>query len=112
VGEFAHYVVESYAQGITVEFQNLFSTVESLFQNPDSELENLIAVGLFEDIQNIASHRDFGAAPFDGGSGRAVWSSGTKLKQIGRGWLRGKHGINPDGGNSGRAAVSSMLNKP
>ena len=64
ISELAHYVVESYAKGVTVEFSNLFSVVEVLLQNPDPELESLIAVGLFEDIQNIASHRDFGAAPF------------------------------------------------
>lgn len=64
ISELAHYVVESYAQGDTVEFPNLFDTVELLLQNPAPDLENLIAVGLFEDLQNIASHRDFGAAPF------------------------------------------------
>ena len=64
MSELAHYIVESYTKGITVEFPNLFSTVEALLQNSDPEIENLIAVGLFEDIQNIASHRDFGAAPF------------------------------------------------
>jgi hypothetical protein len=62
--ELAHYVVENYSQGVMVEFSNLFGTIETLLQNPDPELKNLIAVGLFEDIQNIASHRDFGAAPF------------------------------------------------
>jgi hypothetical protein len=46
------------------EFSNLFGTVEALLQTPDPELENLISVGFFEDIQNIASHRDFGATPF------------------------------------------------
>ena len=64
MSELAHYVVDSYAQGVTVEFPQLFRTIEELLQNPDPELENLITVGLFEDIQNIASHRDFGAAPF------------------------------------------------
>jgi len=63
-GELAHYVVERYAQGVTDEFPNFFRTVEALLQNSDPDLENLIAVGLFEDIQNISSHRDFGAAPF------------------------------------------------
>jgi hypothetical protein len=75
-GELAHYVVESYARGVTVEFPNLFSTVEALLQSPDPELENLIAVGLFEDIQNIASHRDFGASPFRtwlGPQSLAIW---------------------------------------
>jgi len=64
ISELAHYVVENYAQGVTTEFPNLFSTVERLLQNADPELHNLIAAGLFEDIQNIASHRDFGATPF------------------------------------------------
>jgi hypothetical protein len=30
MSELAHYVVENYAKGITVEFPNLFSTVEAL----------------------------------------------------------------------------------
>jgi hypothetical protein len=64
VSELAHYVVESYERGITNEFPDLFSTVESLLGKSEPELENLIAVGLFEDIQNVASHRSFGAAPF------------------------------------------------
>jgi hypothetical protein len=64
ISDLAHYVVESYTQGATVEFPNLFGTVEAILKNPDPEVENLIAVGLFEDIQNIASHRDFGATPF------------------------------------------------
>jgi len=64
MSELAHYLVESYTKAVTVEFPNLFDTVEALLQNPNPEIENLIAVGLFEDIQNIASHSDFGAAPF------------------------------------------------
>jgi NTP pyrophosphatase (non-canonical NTP hydrolase) len=64
MGELAHYVVESYGRGITEEFADLFATVESLLNKSEPELENLIAVGLFEDIQNVASHREFGAHPF------------------------------------------------
>ena len=64
MGELAHYIVESYGRGTTEELPNLFATVESLLRKSEPELENLIAVGLFEDIQNIASHRDFGANPF------------------------------------------------
>ena len=60
----AHYVVESYERGITDEFPNLFAAVESLLCKSEPELKDLITVGLFEDIQNIASHRDFGANPF------------------------------------------------
>jgi hypothetical protein len=64
MSELAHYVVDNYAQGTTTEFAALFATIEVLLHNHDPELEGLIAVGLFEDIQNIASHRDFGYAIF------------------------------------------------
>ena len=64
MSELAHYVVENYAQGTTSEFPDLFATVEVLLDNPDPELVNLITVGLLEDIQNIASHRDFGPVVF------------------------------------------------
>jgi hypothetical protein len=63
-GELAYYIVESYELGKTDEFSHFFETIEDTLQNADPELQNLIAVGLFEDIQNVSSHRDFGAAPF------------------------------------------------
>lgn len=64
MGELSHYVVESYAHGTTAEFPKLFAAVENLLNDPSPELENLIMVGLLEDIQNVASYRDFGAGPF------------------------------------------------
>jgi hypothetical protein len=64
MSELAHYVVESYAHGITAEFPNLFATIERLLQIPDSDVEALITIGLLEDIQSIASHRDFGFSVF------------------------------------------------
>ncbi len=76
MSELAHYVVESYARGTTAEFPALFATAERLLHDPDPELEGLISVGLFEDIQNIASHRDFGFAvfrPWLGERSELVW---------------------------------------
>ena len=64
MSELAPYVVDNYANGTTEGFADLFVAIESFLDKPDTELENLIAVGLFEDIQNIASHRRFGAVPF------------------------------------------------
>jgi len=64
MGELAHYVVEAYEQGDTTQYQKLFSAVERVLQNGDSEVQNLIWVGLLEDIQNIASHRSFGPDVF------------------------------------------------
>ena len=42
MSELAHYVVESFAKGVTVEFPNLYSTVEAPLQKSDPEIENLI----------------------------------------------------------------------
>jgi hypothetical protein len=76
MSELAHYIVESYARGETGEFSNLFATVEEILRTSTPELENLISVGLFEDIQNIASRREFGATVFEkwlGARSRVVW---------------------------------------
>jgi hypothetical protein len=64
MGELAHYVVEAYGQGDAAQCQKLFSAVEGVLQNGDSDVQNLIWVGLLEDIQNIASHRSFGPDVF------------------------------------------------
>lgn len=64
MSELAHYVVDCHSQNLTSELPSLFSAIEDVLREPEADVENLIAVGLFEDIQNIASHREFGAAPF------------------------------------------------
>ena len=64
MGELAHYIVEMYEQESTAQYENLFSVIELVLQTADRELQNLIWVGLFENIQNIASHRCFGASVF------------------------------------------------
>ncbi len=64
MGELAHYVVEAYEQGNTTQYQELFSAVEHVLQKGDREIQNLIWVGLLEDIQNIASHCSFGPDAF------------------------------------------------
>jgi len=64
MSELAHYVVDCQSQGIVSELPALFCTIEDVLQNADRDIESLITIGLFEDIQNIASHREFGAAPF------------------------------------------------
>ena len=64
MGEVAHYIVESYEQGNTAQYQELFSAVEHVLHSGDAEIQNLIWVGLLEDIQNISSHRSFGPDVF------------------------------------------------
>lgn len=60
MAELAHYLVDRYAAGQTEDFGVIFQEVERFLP----QLENLLGVGLLEDIQNIASHRSFGAAVF------------------------------------------------
>ena len=64
MGELAHYVVETYEQGKTDRFNDLFAAIESAFDENDDKARELLTVGLFEDIQNIASHRNFGSSVF------------------------------------------------
>jgi hypothetical protein len=53
MGEIARYLVEKLIKGDTKNFDTFFDTVEVVVNNCDAEIENLIVVGLFEDIQNI-----------------------------------------------------------
>ena len=64
IGEFAHYLATSYEQGQTQDFAAVFSVVEELLASADERTANLLVVGLFEDLQNIASHRAFAAGVF------------------------------------------------
>jgi hypothetical protein len=64
MGEIAHYVVYEYEKSGHAQLVPFFSTVELVLGNADSELQDLICVGLFEDIQNIVSHRSFGQDVF------------------------------------------------
>jgi hypothetical protein len=64
MSELAHYVVDCQSEGTTSELPTLFATIEDVLRKPDPDIEGLITIGLFEDIQNISSHREFGPAPF------------------------------------------------
>jgi hypothetical protein len=85
MGELAHYIVEAYEQGDTSRYQELFSAVERVLTSGDSEVQNLIVVGLLEDIQNIASHRSFGPDVFRGWLGP---QSLIAWDELNRGWQK------------------------
>ncbi|MBQ4879949.1 hypothetical protein J8M21_22310 [Pseudoalteromonas luteoviolacea] len=61
----AHYLVEQYELGQTGDFEAIFDAVESVLVKAEDEIKTLIIVGLFEDIQNIASHKVFSYEPFE-----------------------------------------------
>ena len=65
VAVFAHHVVDSYAAGKTMEFAAFFEVLERMIREGDSQVAELATVGLIEDIQNVASHRQFGYHVFE-----------------------------------------------
>jgi len=105
MGELAHYIVESYEQGTTAQYQKLFSAVEHVLQNGDGEIQNLIWVGLLEDIQNIASHRSFGPDVFRvwlGPQSLIAWDEVNRGMQKVAEWAaqNRKHDQHPHGGGN------------
>ena len=76
MGDLASYVVESYERGDLAEFRDLFSAVETGLLSGDESLKELLAIGLFEDLQNVASHHTCGPSVFSqwlGERSLAVW---------------------------------------
>jgi len=76
--EFASYLVEQYQVGDTSCFAAVFAKVEHCAQSGDWEVLNLISVGLFENIQNLSSHRPIGQAVFLrwlGPKSRQLWDN-------------------------------------
>ena len=65
MGELAQFIVESYEADQTAAFPDIFCIVEQYLETGDDELANLVQVGLFESLQNIASHRPFGFKVFE-----------------------------------------------
>lgn len=53
IAEISRYIIDKLKNGQTGNFDNLFDAVESILKNCDTEIENLIVIGLFEGIQNI-----------------------------------------------------------
>ncbi len=77
---FAHHIVDRHAAGITDEHAALFRLIEQVLTNGDEESRELVAIGLLEDIQVIASNQPFGAAafvPWLGPQSRAAWQTTT-----------------------------------
>jgi hypothetical protein len=90
MGALAHYVVDAYECGKTAQFKDLFSAIELVLQNADSEVQNLLWVGHFESIQNVASHRSFGASvfrPWLGPESLIVWGEVDRGTQKVAAWV-------------------------
>jgi len=65
IAEFAHFIVDSYKDGKTEKFPEVFKQIESYLVNGDEKVKEIISIGLLEDIQNIASHEEHGYEVFE-----------------------------------------------
>jgi hypothetical protein len=81
MAQVAGYLVQALSQENTQEFSSLFNLVERLLAEGDAETQQVISVGLLEDIQNVASHEPFGARVFErwlGPLARKAWAAGQQ----------------------------------
>jgi hypothetical protein len=85
MGDLAHYIVDCYTKGDTREFGTLFETVEALYREPNAPLAELLTVGLLEDLQNVARHRNFGQDVFRPWLGSNTLKAWEDLNDF---WLR------------------------
>jgi hypothetical protein len=82
VSVFARHIVDSFEAGKKESFPAVFQLIERLIVEGDEEVRSLAIVGLLEDIQNIASWRDFRNEVFTkwlGPHSRAAW---YELKRV------------------------------
>jgi len=80
VAVFARHVVNSYAIGKTGEFPALFELLEKLVEQGDQSIVELVTIGLLEDIQTVASNRDFGYDVFEPWLGPACAREWARLE--------------------------------
>lgn len=78
MAEFVHFAVDDlYEKGKADELRRLFQLLEELTVAGDQETRDLIGLGFFETLQNVASWRPYGKKPFEeflGPMSRRMWS--------------------------------------
>ncbi len=73
---FARHLVELSEQRKTAEFSEAFELIERLIVEGDSDVRDIVVLGLIESLQNIASWTEGGAevfVPCLGPNSRAAW---------------------------------------
>ncbi|HTR36852.1 MAG TPA: hypothetical protein VMH80_13170 [Bryobacteraceae bacterium] len=101
MGELAHYIVDAYVRGNTAEFVELFAAIEVALQEENTELHILLSVGLFEDIQNISSHRTFDSKSFRHWLGRESLRAWDQVELACGKSRQGQQNEDHDGGSFG-----------
>jgi hypothetical protein len=65
IAEVARFIVELYKRENNKKVSESFRFIEKLLETDDEEVKEVIIWGLIEDIQNIASHEEFGYTVFE-----------------------------------------------
>ena len=89
IAVFAHYIVDSYRESQTEEFEAGFSLIEDMITEGPADVRKLMMIGLLEDVQNISSHDGWGYQDFErwmGPNSKAAW------QEVARMW-EGKHSL-------------------
>jgi hypothetical protein len=83
MGEFVHFVIEDlHEKGKLHETRRVFQVLENLLVEGGQETRDLIGLGFFETLQNVASHRPQGNKVYEqffGPTSRKVWSELQKM---------------------------------
>lgn len=83
MGEFVHFVIEDlHEKGKLDETRRVFQLLEKLLVEADRESRDLIGLGFFETLQNVASYRPHGNKVYEQYSGpmcKKVWSELQKM---------------------------------
>jgi hypothetical protein len=78
MAEFVHFVIEDlFDEGNLDELRGVFQFMERLLVGGDQETRDLIGLGFFETLQNVASWRTYGYEafePFLGSVSKKIWS--------------------------------------
>ena len=85
MAEFVHFVVEDlYDKNNLDEVRRVFQLMEQLLSGGTEDTRNLIGLGFFETLQNVASWRSYGNQAFEqflGPASQQIW------KEIRRMWV-------------------------
>lgn len=77
ITQFVYFLVEElYPSGKTEEVQRVFDLMEHWLNTGSVSLQELVVIGFFEDLQNLASQQPFGKEafiPFLGPKSREAW---------------------------------------
>jgi hypothetical protein len=83
MAEYVHLVIEGlYEKGKLDETRRVFQLLEKVLLEGDQETKDLIGLGFFETLQNVASHRPLGNRAYEqflGPMSKKVWSELQKM---------------------------------